>query len=57
VRYRLLRMPGAVLALGEELGSSDSRYPIELHCAHFDDPSRWSSAFGLQPTRPSRIRI
>jgi hypothetical protein len=36
VRYRMLRMPGAVLALAEELGGG---YRLELRCDHFEDPS------------------
>lgn len=39
VRYRMLCMPGAVVALAEELGSADSQYRLELRCDHFDDPS------------------
>ena len=36
VRYRMLRMPGAVVALAEELGGG---YRLELRCDHFEDPT------------------
>jgi hypothetical protein len=39
MRYRLIRMPTAILALAEELGpASGSGYRLELHCNHFSDP-------------------
>jgi hypothetical protein len=39
VRYRLLRLPGAVLALAEELGEPASpRHRLELRCGHLADP-------------------
>jgi hypothetical protein len=40
LRYRLLRMPGAVVALAEEVGgSAGSNFRLELRCDHVDDPS------------------
>jgi hypothetical protein len=38
VRYRMLRMPGAVVALAEELGVGTG-YRLELRCDHLADPS------------------
>src|SRR5438128_2140367 len=38
VRYRMLRMPGAVVALAEELGMGTG-YRLELRCDHREDPS------------------
>ena len=40
VRYRVLRMPGGIVALAEELGSATgSSYRLELRCDHTDDPA------------------
>lgn len=40
IRYRMLRMPGAVIALAAELGAPmGSGYRLEVRCNHFGDPS------------------
>jgi hypothetical protein len=40
VRYRLLRMPGGVVGLAEELGGPvHAGYRLELLCDHFADPT------------------
>ena len=39
IRYRMLRMPTAVIALTEELSVPDgSGHRLEIHCNHFADP-------------------
>jgi hypothetical protein len=39
IRYRVLRLPGALVALAEELGGlAGSRYMVEFHGGHFADP-------------------
>ena len=38
-RYRLLRAPGAVVGLADELSRAEgSRYRLQMHCNHFADP-------------------
>jgi hypothetical protein len=40
IRYRLLRMPGAVVALADELGvPAGSGHRLEVHGNHFGDPA------------------
>src|SRR5216683_8426124 len=40
VRYRLLRMPGGIVGLAEELGGPvHAGYRLELLCDHFADPT------------------
>jgi len=54
IRYRVLRMPGALVALAEELGGlAGSRYKVELHGGHFADPGPAAARHQAEMRPPS----